>query len=560
MTAFLLPLATHSSWAGQQSIALAPGDKLTVTCPTGMGGAAPGTQAQLTCAAPPPTAVPTTVAGPTITGFSGVQEDQTLSGKIAIIAQIAGDKIAKVVFQLDGPKPVTFTEKTAPYTFMGDLKGVPNGWDSTQSPDGDYMLSAIATNTIGQSSTAMIHFHIRNSSQPVPTAAPTSMPAPTVAPTEVPTPATSGTGKTFVETFDGSPAGPQAWRPTNWDVAIHSRSTAALAALEPMHAMHGSDCGAPPATHDISAYEDAVFQCRDHLMTAINATDYGVIYLTPNQQVDFSTGEAVISWDMSTLRTSGRDWVDLWITPFADNLELPLQDWLPDLSGPPRNAIHLFMSVQGDDTVWKAETIKDFVATEVANGNWWTGWRTFLTESASRRDKFELRISRDHLKFGMPGYNFYWLDAPIPQQSWGQGVVQLGHHSYNPTKSDGCGSVCQPNTWHWDNFSISPAIPFTLLRADRRAADATNAQVGFPAPAPAKAYLRFAGIGSNLSVSFDAGKTWQPATQQMQMKSVGDHFNSYWMPIPAGATSAMFRGVDWWGGRWLVRDISVWAQ
>ena len=52
LTAFLIPLATHSSWASQQNIALAPGDQLTVTCPTSMGGTAPGTQALLTCAAP----------------------------------------------------------------------------------------------------------------------------------------------------------------------------------------------------------------------------------------------------------------------------------------------------------------------------------------------------------------------------------------------------------------------------------------------------------------------------------------------------------------------------
>src|SRR5215213_3132235 len=215
LTTFLIPLATHSSWAGQQSIALAPGDRLTVTCPTGMGGAAPGTQTQLICAAPP-TAVPSAAAGPAITGFSGVQEGQTLGGKIAITAQVAGDKIVKVVFQLDGPQPLTYTEKTAPYTFMGDVNGVPNGWDSTQYPDGDYMLSATVTNISGQSGVAMVHFHIRNGSQA----------APTVVPTVVPTRATGGNGSTFVETFDGSPAGPQAWRPANWDVAIHSRSVA----------------------------------------------------------------------------------------------------------------------------------------------------------------------------------------------------------------------------------------------------------------------------------------------------------------------------------------------
>jgi hypothetical protein len=119
---------------------------------------------------------------------------------------------------------------------------------------------------------------------------------------------------------------------------------------------------------------------------------------------------------------------------------------------------------------------------------------------------------------------------------------------------------CGPTTWHWDNVRVSPAVPFTLLRADRRMADAAGGQVSFPAPAPANAPLRFAGIGSNLAVSYDGGKTWQAAQLQTQNKVVEEHFKSYWMPIPAGTTSVQFRGSNWWGGKWLVRDISVWAQ
>jgi hypothetical protein len=82
----LLPLAPQSSWANQQSIGLAPGEQVMVTCPTGMRGAAPGTQAKLIYAVPPPTVVPTAIAGLAITGFSGVQDGQTIGGKIAITA------------------------------------------------------------------------------------------------------------------------------------------------------------------------------------------------------------------------------------------------------------------------------------------------------------------------------------------------------------------------------------------------------------------------------------------------------------------------------------------
>ena len=87
-----------------------------------------------------------------------------------------------------------------------------------------------------------------------------------------------------------------------------------------------------------------------------------------------------------------------------------------------------------------------------------------------------------------------------------------------------------------------------------------SAALLFSAPAPANAHLRFAGIGQNLEVSFDDGRTWQSAELQAQEKIKEDHFQSYWMPIPAGTNSMQFRGEKWWGGRWLVRDISIWAS
>src|SRR4249920_1822865 len=93
LTALLIPLAVRSSWAGQQSITLAAGDQITLNCPTSMNGAAPGTQIKLVCAAPQPTAVPTTVAAPAITGFTGIQDGQSISGKVAILAQASGNNL-----------------------------------------------------------------------------------------------------------------------------------------------------------------------------------------------------------------------------------------------------------------------------------------------------------------------------------------------------------------------------------------------------------------------------------------------------------------------------------
>ncbi len=362
----------------------------------------------------------------------------------------------------------------------------------------------------------------------------------------------------YIETFDGSPDSPQPWQPTNWDVSVHSRDVDTWDALESMEARHGADCGAPPATHPISSYKDAVFQCRNHMMTAIKASGYGVIYLTPNQLLDFSQGESLVRFDLSTLRTSGRDYVDVWITPYADNLQLTFEDAAVDLSGPPRNAVQVRMDF-GNNT-FKAIIYRNFQPTSVESASAGVAYESFLTPDAARRDTFELRLSRTHISFGMPGYNFRWVDAAIPDLGWSQGVVQLGHHSYNPLKD--CDEPCSANTWHWDNVIVAPARPFTILRADRTFVDSTiTAAVGFPQAAPANAHLRFAGIGNKLEVSFDGGATWRAAELQAQDPSFvkEEHFKSYWMPIPAGTQQVRFRGQAWWAADWRIRDITVWA-
>ena len=124
----------------------------------------------------------------------------------------------------------------------------------------------------------------------------------------------------FVETFDIDPDMPSAWRSSNWDVSVHVRSRDQYFNLEEVAADHGADCGPPPAVHMVSSYEDVVYNCKNHMMTALKASGYGAIYLTPNHLIDFSAGAAVLQFDMSTLRKSGRDWVDVWITPFEDHL------------------------------------------------------------------------------------------------------------------------------------------------------------------------------------------------------------------------------------------------
>jgi hypothetical protein len=362
----------------------------------------------------------------------------------------------------------------------------------------------------------------------------------------------------FVDTFTGRPPAPTPWHGVGWDVTVHSRNRDTWDELQPIAAHHGPDCAAPPATHVTTSYEDAVYHCNDHIMTSINADGYGAIYLTPNQMVDFSGGEAVVKFDLSTFRSSSRDWVDLWLTPYEDHLQLPLDGWLPDLTGEPRRTVHIRMDLNGDLSIFKAFVFRD-TSVEELKINQWHGYEKVVTPSAVRRDPFELRISRTSLKFGMPGYNFWWIDSQFPALDWDRAIVQFGHHSYAPTK---CDRRCAPNTWHWDNVGIEPAIPFTIVPADRRAiSEEAGPTVSFDAPAPPESYLRFAAIGTRMDVSFDGGATWQQAQARpvRGTPDVTNTFLSYWTPMPAGTTSATLRGGDWYAGTWQARDFSIWS-
>lgn len=360
----------------------------------------------------------------------------------------------------------------------------------------------------------------------------------------------------FLETFDGQPSAPLLWQKAQWDISLHATD---FFGFEPQHADHGAGCDAPPATHLVRDMSESVFQCRDHLMTAMNTEGYGVAYLTPNQMVDFSGTEAVVSFDVSTLRRSGRDWINVWVSPYDDHLQMPVERDAPDLGGPPRNGIHVeLMPVHGDDfrsyTDFNVFVFRDGVRTKLARLTS-RGYASVVTPSATQRERFELRISQNRIRFGMPARNLWWVDRAIAPLSWQRGVVQLSHVAYSPTKD--C-RTCTPNTWHWDNVLVAPAVPFTMLAATPRTVK-SNSTVQFERPAPAGSHLRFAGFGNTFQLSFDGGATWTPATLARQ-RVRKDNFLSYWTPVPEGVTSVRIKGTPRNGNPWLARDISIWSQ
>ncbi len=392
---------------------------------------------------------------------------------------------------------------------------------------------------------------------------------------------------------------PIPWRPNDFDVALHMRDRSAWDAPETFRAMHGTFCQPydnladvsrpnDDISHEARTFADLNYRCRNHMMTALKASGYGAAYVTPNAMVDFGTGEAVVRWAMSTMRTSGHDWIDLWVTPWDENLALPLDGALRtvDAQGPPKRAIHIRMTSDSRAvSAFQAFVVRNHVETALASSG--EGYEALFPPVSTRRDTFELRISRTRVKFRMwkgdldlthPGAVPFaakqWVDAELPATlDWTVGVVQFGHHSLDPAGFDGGFG----GTWHWDDFRIAPAVPFTIVKArnpapatpahDRNAAEAHPVMV-LASPTPTAGFLRFAGYGEKIEVSFDGDKS-KKAELQTEKFDEADRFHSYWTPVPAGVTRITFsakkdsnakdqKTKD--SGAWRVRDVAFWAR
>ena len=359
----------------------------------------------------------------------------------------------------------------------------------------------------------------------------------------------------FTETFTGDPAAPTPWRPSaTWDVTIHSRDWLHVDQLAEMEAIYGTDCANPAESHTVSQFEDMVFQCNGRIITAIHGEEYAAISLTPNQLVDFSAGPAEITFDLSTVRLSGRDWVELWITPYHGHLQLPALDWVADLNGMPEEAIYIQLSIGGENRFIVSQ-INNYEATELTQG--YFEYNEYLDSGSDIMGRYSLRIDLNQIRFGLPEADAWWSETIFAQPlDWHMGVVQFSHHSFVPTQD--C-TDCQPNSWQWDNIDINPARPFTMIPANQRIINrGTGGELQFPQSAPSQAYLRFMALAETVQLSFDGGETWQLA-QKAPYTREQNGFRPYWTPVPAGITTVYIRALDDNGRDWLVRDPSIWS-
>ena len=393
---------------------------------------------------------------------------------------------------------------------------------------------------------------------------------------------------TFQERFEMEPDRPTSFiENENWAFFLHSRDKETQYTPYPSVADHGPNCEPPvhmevgdnyDTTHVVNSYEDMVYVCRNHLMTNLRSDGYGLINLMPNQLVDFSEQEAIIRWDVSTLNQSAqnRDWFTIAVMPFENLNPLHAPDWAPDLEGLARNMIRLETTwINGSRGFALELTDQNFNKIELPIASF-KSLEELITPSKVIRSTFELRISKNRLKFGLvlpenhpSGEVVHWwvdtesdMDGNPITLGWKKGVVLLGHYSYNPRKNGGL-----ENTWHWDNLFISPAQAFTIIGTDKRFADENEPTLIFNQAAPENAQLLFSAtdylrISDQMELSFDGGENWLHADRIVaSITDLDDSWGSSYVPyrisIPAGTQSVIFRGQNSEQQQWMARDLYI---
>ncbi len=354
------------------------------------------------------------------------------------------------------------------------------------------------------------------------------------------------------------------------DVQIHQRDplTTVNDDTEQMIADHGTDCAGNAnnnlfPTHIAPHFQDYVYICNNHIMTALNTTGgagYGQIMLTPSQMCDISNGPCTITWDMSTHGTSTRNWVSVNISSFTDQLAL----WPagPDIQ--PDSTIPGHWIEFSNEGALTGFSYKDDTGATASgcpfNPDGTCGWKA---DSKATRDTFQIVIDKNTVSLtkmtGEPNGQPLPLIVNQPHHLTATRlVVQFGTHDYTAHK----GSCIQPScpspdgeygTWHWDNFNLSPSVPFTVIHCGPKVISNPGGTVTCDAPAPANSFLRFPSTGQ---VTVNG--------QHVNPKVVTTHpelQNNYFVPIPQG-TQTFQIGLacdSWYCNPLVAEDFAIWS-
>ena len=400
-----------------------------------------------------------------------------------------------------------------------------------------------------------------NTPTALPTNTPTAVPTATATSVPSPSPTVVPVQGVWSSDFSGAWANPSAPLPAwglpelaDWGFVVHSRDSEGV--LTANWHDHGPNCEGPPSEHLSNLYIDSIFLCRNHIMTSIGEGGYGLAYMMPPVMATFGANDSFeISWRMSTLLTSSRDWVDLQIIPVANFSTMSLDPgFAPDLQGVSPNTVWVTLDAFGGwqqcpncDGQFGRELMDD----------------VFLgspTERLMERELFVLTIDNGFLSMSSPEVGATWIpgsNVPDPNFCAGGCVIVFGHHSYNPTKDPSPdGQFQEMNTWHWSDFSINHTSPMPFNRANEiniYTRPAAVVSASWNVPSIAGDVLHCGAIGMNTQYSFD-GSTWFNAPTAPG--SDPDTSNYVWRGIvinnvPVGTDLVYFRGASGWG------DISL---
>lgn len=368
----------------------------------------------------------------------------------------------------------------------------------------------------------------------------------------------------WVETFDGLPNNPQPWSSDDFNIMYHVRDAWYMdVPASGLTGQHGPGCSGPPDSHSITTIPGTIFQCNNHVMTTQPGSGYGVTYLTPNRMVDFSNGPARIEWEMSTEDSNQRDWPSLTIQPWDTQQAVHIMSGFAqgtDLQGRPKDALEVNFdgNTGGNNSISRLIVTRDGTHEEYQVGSGTLRGGVTAANQAATRQTFRLTIERDHVRFERLASSTasaqVYYDRDITPLRFDQGIVQWGHHAYDPTKD----SPIQ--TWHWDSFSIEPSIPFTMIHADKRYTMVENGPgelITFDSPAPANAYLRYVAVGTPY-ISIDGGP-YIAGTRQWEAGNDPAKASSYWQPIPEGTQQIRVRmgARGWYNNELIFHDASI---
>lgn len=418
--------------------------------------------------------------------------------------------------------------------------------------------------------------------------------------------------------------------------------------------------------HPVLRYEDMIYACADHLMTAAYGAGASKLSLTPNHLLDTSSGSGVVEFAVSTYRTAGRDYWQVDLTPLATHLQLPEGDVVADANGKAANGFNIntaldegtngVADIEGKINVFRTLFLKDrqflingnyldpadpsaqYTRAQIANpGNPErldvyatappdTDWVIMHTSynrvmydyldgdnnpditlhnvtDNRKRARFRLTVNEapdnpdwnpelwDQVSLCMPDYGNGCVGEYVVPELPNELVIQFTHYAYNTTKScaynvgqphDKPGaafqSLCHPNTYHWDNFYVSPSKPFQIIKSEARTASAdanTDSPVvmTFSEPAPANTKLRFTALTggdsngeTTLQVSYDRGATWHRPKRQFEPENDFNKFRSYFTGtagseyIPAGTDEVWFKAENpEFRDAYWIRDASFWT-